>query len=180
LTESSEPKLAIGEHALKSSVPSSRVCVVNPAEASTEGSYVLYWMVANRRASWNYSLDRAIDWAEALGKPLLVFEALRPDYRWNCDRFHRFIVDGMRDNAEAFRDSPIQYYPYLQPDAAAGTGALSTLASKACVVVSDDFPCFFLPRMFAAAQKQIPGRFELIDSNGIYPIRNTQRAFSRA
>jgi deoxyribodipyrimidine photo-lyase len=165
---------------LKSSVPTSRVRVINAAEANSAGCYVLYWMVANRRASWNYSLDRAIDWAEELGKPLLVFEALRPDYQWNCDRFHRFIVDGMQDNAEAFGDSPIHYYAYLQPDADAGRGALNALASQACVVVSDDFPCFFLPRMFAAAQKQIPSRFELVDSNGIYPMRNTQRVFSRA
>lgn len=137
-------------------------------------------MVANRRASWNYSLDRALDWAEELGKPLLIFEPLRPDYQWNSPRFHQFIIDGMRDNAAVFADTPVRYYPYLQPTADVGRGALACLAGQACIVVSDDFPCFFLPHMFAAAGRQIPVSFELVDSNGIYPMRNTHRVFTRA
>jgi len=166
--------------AVKSSVPASRIRLANHAEVNSRGQYVLYWMVANRRASWNYSLDRALDWAEELAKPLLIFEALRPDYRWNCPRFHQFIIDGMQDNAAALGDTPARYYPYLQPTPDAGRGAISALAAEACVVVSDDFPCFFLPQMHAAAGKQIPVSLELIDSNGIYPMRSTQRVFSRA
>lgn len=165
---------------MKSLVPASRIREVNSNPINPEGRYVLYWMVANRRAQWNYSLDRAVDWAEELRLPLLVFEALRPDYPWASDRFHQFIIDGMRDNAAAFAQTPAWYYPYLQPTPEAGRGALQRLAQSASVVVSDDFPCFFLPRMFAAAQRQVPVRFELVDSNGIYPMRSTQRVFSRA
>lgn len=165
---------------MKSSVPAPRIRLGNQQPVNSRGQYVLYWMVANRRAHWNYSLDRALDWAEELGKPLLVFEALRPDYQWNCPRFHQFIIEGMRDNAAAFAQTPARYYPYLQPTPAAGRGALAALAGQACVVVSDDFPCFFLPRMFDAARQQIPVSFELIDSNGIYPMRSTQRVFTRA
>ena len=94
---------------MKSSVPASRIRLANHAEVNSRGQYVLYWMVANRRASWNYSLDRALDWAEELAKPLLIFEALRPDYRWNCPRFHQFIIDGMQDNAAALGDTPARY-----------------------------------------------------------------------
>lgn len=165
---------------LKSNVPASRIRSVNQSGINREGQYVLYWMVANRRASWNFSLDRALDWAEELKKPLLVFEALRPDYHWNSPRFHQFVIDGMEDNAVAFADKPARYYPYLQPTPAAGRGALAALAAPACVVVSDDFPCFFLPHMHKAAGKQIPVSLELVDSNGIYPMRSTQRVFTRA
>ena len=62
------------------------------------GDYVLYWMIAARRTSWNFALDRAREHADALGKPIVVFEALRADYPWACERFHQFVADGMRDN----------------------------------------------------------------------------------
>ena len=39
-------------------------------------------MTAFRRVSWNFALDRAVDWTKALQKPLLVLEALRCDYPW--------------------------------------------------------------------------------------------------
>jgi glycogen operon protein len=36
------------------------------------------------------------------------------------------------------------------------------------VVVSDEFSCFFLPRMVAAAAEQVPVRFELVDGIGLF------------
>ena len=34
--------------------------------------FVLYWMTATRRLSWNYALDRAVDWALELDLPLVI------------------------------------------------------------------------------------------------------------
>lgn len=48
---------------------------VNPA-----GDYVVYWMISARRLGWNFGLQRAVDHAVALGKPLVILEALRCDY----------------------------------------------------------------------------------------------------
>jgi deoxyribodipyrimidine photo-lyase len=137
-------------------------------------------MMANRRAAWNYSLDRALEWARELGKPLLILEALRSEYRWASDRLHRFIIDGMEDNRRAFDKSPIFYFPYLEPEAGAGKGLLAMLASKAAVVVTDDYPCFFLPRAVEAAAQQIVVRLEAVDSNGLLPLRAADRVFPTA
>lgn len=149
-------------------------------EVNSEGDYVVYWMVSARRTSWNFGLQRAVEWAEALNKPLLVFEALRSTYEWNSDRFHAFIIQGMADNARRLAELNVTYYPYIEPQPGAERGLLKQLASRACVVVSDDFPCFFLPRMMKAAARQIPVKFELVDSNGLYPMRETERVFLRA
>lgn len=46
--------------------------------------------------------------------------------------------------------------------------------------MSDDFPCFFLPRMISAAVKQVPVKFELVDSNGLLPMRAADKVFLRA
>jgi len=161
-------------------VPRSRVTRKNDAAIRSDGDYVLYWMVATRRARWNFALDRAAEWARELGKPLLILEALRCDYRWASDRIHRFIIDGMRDNAAALRGSGVGYYPYVEPKKGAGKGLLSALAARAAVVVTDEFPCFFLPEMVTAAAAKLEVRLEAVDSNGLLPLRASDRAFHRA
>lgn len=163
-----------------SHVPESRIRKANDAGFNADGQFILYWMTAFRRTEWNFSLQRAVDWARDLRKPLVVLEALRCGYRWVCDRFHHFIVQGMNDNAARLKRKNVVYYPYVEPTSGAGKGLLAALAEHACVVVGDDFPCFFLPRMMAAAARQIPVRFELVDSNGILPMRAAGKVFSRA
>jgi deoxyribodipyrimidine photo-lyase len=73
------------------------------------------------------------------------------------------VIDGMADNARAF-------YPYIEPEVGAGNGLLETLVAQACVVVTDDYPAFFLPRMTAATANKlsvlcVPPRFSL---RGLY------------
>lgn len=167
----------MSDSSLKSDVPALRVRAGNAAECNPESDYVLYWMIAFRRTRWNYSLQRAVDWARHLNKPLVILEALRCDYRWASDRLHYFIIQGMRDNAAELEGKPVLYYPYLEPVQGAGRGLLRNLAIRACVVVSDDFPSFFLPRMVKAAALKIPVRFELVDSNGILPMRGGEGLF---
>ena len=165
---------------LLSQVPDERVRTFGDRQVRADGDYVLYWMIANRRARWNYSLDRALQWCQEQGKPLIVLEALRCDYPWASDRLHRFVIQGMADNAAALQQPGVLYYPYVEPARGAGSGLLRALAERAAVVVSDDFPCFFLPAMLRTARRQIGCRFELVDSNGIWPMRATDRVFSRA
>ena len=84
-----------------SSLPALRLTNANRAAVRDDGRYVLYWMTAARRTTWNFALQRAVDWAMHLERPLVVFEPLRCGYRWACDRFHAFVVQGMADNAAA-------------------------------------------------------------------------------
>ncbi|MBA2564164.1 MAG: deoxyribodipyrimidine photolyase [Gemmatimonadetes bacterium] len=144
------------------------------------GDYVLYWMIAARRTSSSFALDRAVAWARQLAKPLVVLEALRAGYPWASDRLHRFVLDGMRDNARAFLRVPVLYHPYVEPTIGAGKGLLNALGARACVVVTDDFPCFFLPRMVASAAQQLAVRMEVVDGNGLLPLAAADRAFTAA
>jgi deoxyribodipyrimidine photo-lyase len=161
-------------------VPEIRIRTGNESSVNPDGNYVLYWMIANRRAAWNFSLDRAVEWAVELKKPLVVLEALRTGYRWASDRLHQFVIQGMFDNSHRFAKTPVFYYPYVEQKRDAGKGLLAALGEQAAVVVSDDFPCFFLPAMTAAAAQQLGVRFELVDSNGLLPMRAAPKVFSRA
>lgn len=161
-------------------VPKNRIVPCNNKSINPAGQYVVYWMVAHRRPSWNFSLQRAVEWAETLKKPLVIFEALRADYKWACDRFHRFVIEGMRDNWRRLEGSKALYYPYIELHVNAGKGLLSELARRACVVVTDDFPCFFLPRMLSAAARHVPVLVEKVDANGLLPMQEADQVFLRA
>jgi len=164
-------------------VPPIRVSTCNNRPLNNEGDFVLYWMIANRRIDHNYSLQRAVEWSVQLKKPLVIFEALRINYPWASQRFHKFVIDGMKDNAVAVEtegNKGVLYYPYLEPKHGDQVGLLESLAQKACVVITDDFPCFFIPAMIRLVSNQIPVRFEKVDSNGILPLNFTDRVFTTA
>lgn len=164
-------------------VPAVRIHAAVPTPARRAGRHVLYWMTAARRTSHNHALQRALAWCEELGRPLVVLEALRLDYPYASERFHRFVVDGMADNAACFADAGITYLPFVERAAGEGRGLLEALAAEACVVVGDDYPTFFLPRMRARAAERLAGagvRFEVVDSNGLLPLRASSSAFGFA
>ena len=153
------------------------------APVRPDGGYVLYWMIAYRRTRWNPALDRAAAWCRALGKPLLVFEPLRAGYPWACDRFHRFVIQGMADNRRRCADAGVVYLPYVEPRPGAGKGWLSALARDACAVVTDDHPGSFYPHMLASAAEQLGAlgvRLEAVDGNGLLPVAAAGKIFSRA
>ena len=156
---------------------------VKPANSLTvrqDGDFVLYWMIASRRITWNFALDRAVEWAEKLQKPLLILEALRCRYPWASDRVQRFLLDGMAENACRLENTGVLYYPYVEPKPNVGKGLLAAIASRACLVVTDDFPCFFIPRMAASAARQVPVLLEAVDSNGLLPMRQADKAYPTA
>ncbi len=157
-----------------------RLRVVNQQPVVAAGSYVLYWMVAHRRLTWNHALDRAVGWSRELGLPLVILEALRCDYQWASDRLHWFFIQGMQDQARGLAETPVVYHPYVEPKVGAGRGLLAALAKSAAVVVTDDYPCIFVPRMIEAAGQQVPCRLEAVDSNGVLPLRLAEKTFARA
>jgi len=164
----------------RQTVPEVRVRAVNGAPPNPRGRHVLYWMTTARRVAFNFALDRAAEWCREFGRPLLVLEALRVGYPWASDRLHSFVLPGMAENARALADAGVASLAYVEPDPGAGRGLLEALARDACVVVTDDFPAFFLPRMLSAAGGRLGVRLEAVDSNGLLPIRATHAVFPTA
>ena len=161
-------------------IPALRLAVRNSAPLRPERGYVLYWMISARRTRWNFALEHAVEAAVRLGKRLVVLEALRCDYRWASDRLHRFVLDGMTDNGARFASARVAYLPYVEPRPNAGKGLLLALAQGACLVVTDVFPCFFLPRMVEAAARRLDVRLETVDGNGLLPLCDVEQAFPTA
>ena len=51
---------------------------------------------------------------------------------------------------------------------------------KACTVVTDEYPCFFLPNLIKAVKDRLPVPLELVDGNGVVPMRLPERTFTVA
>ncbi len=161
-------------------IPPVRLLAANDVPIRDSGDYVLYWMIAQRRTRFNFALQHAVDRCKRLGKPLLVVEPLQAGYRWAADRIHRFVIEGMRDNAAAIEKSPVHYFPYVEPQPGRAMPLLQALAGRACTVITDEFPCFFLPRVIAVMRRRIPAHLELVDSCGVMPLRRADRTFTVA
>ncbi len=163
-----------------SAVPGIRLTAVNAAPINKRGSFVLYWMIAQRRTKFSFALDHAIKCAQVLNKPLLILEALRVDYPWASERTHRFVLEGMASNAARCQEHGLRYMAYVEPSRGRAEGLLEALAERACRVVTDEYPAYFLPRMVAAAGRRLPVLLEQVDSNGLMPLRASDRAYPTA
>lgn len=161
-------------------VEDQRLFNLNECAPNLKGDYVLYWMIAHRRVEWNFGLQRAAWWSLLLQKPLLIFEPLRIGYKWASDRHHQWIIDGMKDQDLACQNAKVTYYPYVEPKEGAGKGLLKALSQKASVVITDEYPCFFLPRMVRRAAQVIECHMESVDSNGVLPLQKSDRTYTTA
>jgi deoxyribodipyrimidine photo-lyase len=164
-------------------VPEIRIRPLNSNPVDTGGVCVLYWMTAFRRLQDNFALQRSIAWAEQLQKPLLIFEPLRLRYPWASERLHRFVIQGMADNdliAKSVKSPGVMYYPFVEQKHGELADLFSELHKKSCVVVTDDYPCFFLPTMAQKAANQCHVLMESVDSNGIIPLQAADQTFYMA
>jgi deoxyribodipyrimidine photo-lyase len=163
--------------------PTSRVRALRDQPVNPDGDYALCWLTTARRPFYNGNLAQAAAYARAHNKPLLVLEALRCDYPWASARTHRFILDGMAAQARYFAPRAadgIYYIAYVEPSPEASRGLLAALSQRAVVTVGDDYPAFFLPQTLASAARHVTGRLEVVDSNGLLPMRAAPHAFKRA
>lgn len=161
--------------------PSIRVRSLNEAPAAPERGYVLYWMVAYRRLHWNFALQRAVELANSLGRPLVILEIVSATYPYANDRFHRFVLDGVHHNARTAEPfAGVLHYAYVEPRAGAGEGLLELFAESACAVVTDDWPGSEVPRLQAEAATRLRVQLEAVDSNGLLPLAAADKPHSTA
>ena len=150
--------------------------------------HVLYWMQSTFRTRENHALEFAIQQANALRLPLVVYHGLRHDYPWASDRFHTFLLETVVDLYAEFDALGIQYAFYLErggDDAAAGRAAgqpspLVELAGRAALVVTDYFPTFVAPRQTRALRRKVDTPVVAVDSATVVPIRYHERAHTTA
>jgi deoxyribodipyrimidine photo-lyase len=74
-----------------------RILVRRTGPPRTDGKCVVYWMQRAMRIQDNPALDAAIDAADLLGLPVVVFFSVIPDYPNANLRHYHFMQQGLRD-----------------------------------------------------------------------------------
>ncbi len=163
-----------------SDVPTIRIKPLNDAPIEPHGELVLYWMAAARRARWNFGLQRAVERARELGRPLIVLETLECGRRWDSDRLHRFVLEGMVDNARGFEGKPAFYYPYVARRGGDVRAVVRALGKRACLIVADDFPTHGVATAVGKVAREAGVLVEAVDSNALLPMRAADKVFPTA
>jgi deoxyribodipyrimidine photo-lyase len=93
-----------------------RVTVRNAASYNPEGKCVVYWMQRAQRGIDNPALDTAIEAANALGMPVVVFLAPVPFYPHANLRHYTFLTQGIPDIAPALARRNVGFVLRTFPD----------------------------------------------------------------
>jgi deoxyribodipyrimidine photo-lyase len=135
------------------------------------GEFVLYWSQSARRMCRNLALDHAIEQANRLSLPVVVYEALRPDYPYANDRIHRFVLEGVATNRADAVARGLRYHFFLPRTTADARGTVRALSSRAALVVTDEYPTFVVKEQTARFVARAGVAVHLVDGNGILPMR---------
>lgn len=163
------------------------------------GEFVLYLMQGVvLRARGNFGLNFAVERANELGLPVLVYQGLRPDYPWANDRIHTFILESVADLQRDFEKRELQYVFYLETQQRAQRTAngeqerqarspltahrspLVRLAQRAALVVTDFFPTFIIPRQTKRLREKVDTPVIAVDSSCVVPMQYFTEAHATA
>jgi hypothetical protein len=157
-----------------------RTRALSPAPIRPDGGMVVYWMRTAVRGHENPALDVALTLGRALGKPVFVYHALSERYPFASDRHHTFILEGARDVAAELAERGIGHAFHLERPGHRGPH-LVTLAERAAVVITEDFPVPPVDRWTRALAERVEGTPVLaVDTACILPMRLVRKAPDRA
>jgi len=89
------------------SVPPERIQSLNTKNIQQDRSVVVYWMQSAQRATGNHALEYAVEQANLLGKPLVVFFGLTDRFPEANERHYGFMLEGLREVQASLRQRGI-------------------------------------------------------------------------
>jgi len=86
-----------------------RVKALNDVKFNKNGKFVIYWMSQSHRASFNHSLEFAIELSNAYRKPLLVYFPITDRYKYSNARYYKFMLDGILEAKKSIEERGIKF-----------------------------------------------------------------------
>lgn len=78
------------------------------SRAPVKGKYVLYWMQQSQRAHYNHALEYAIDCANRLSVPVVVYFGITPSFPEANERHYRFMLQGLAETERELKKRRIK------------------------------------------------------------------------
>lgn len=115
-----------------------RVAQGNRRPIRPQGRAVIYWMEQSQRAEANPALNKALELARQLGKPLLVYFGLTSRYPGATLRAYQFMLEGLQETAATLHALRVPFLLRIEEP----PEGIVRLAREvdACAVVGDENP----------------------------------------
>ena len=113
-------------------IPQARIWYKNSLPVN-DGEYVLYWMQASQRTSYNHALAYAIDESNRLGLPLVVYFGLTDSFPEAYLRHYHFMIEGLLEVKKELEKDGIRFFVH---HGSPQEGA-ALLSASAALVVTD-------------------------------------------
>jgi deoxyribodipyrimidine photo-lyase len=109
-----------------------RIQLLN-SKIAADRKFVVYWMQASQRAEYNHALEYAIQQANRMDKPVVVFLGLTASYPAASIRHYRFMLEGLRETKIALKERGLKMIVrQVSPEI-----GITQLASEASMIVVD-------------------------------------------
>ena len=151
------------------SIQPERISILSKITTSTSGSYVLYWMQQAQRTHFNHALEYAIQKANALKIPLVVYFGLTPNYPDTTSRHYQFMLEGLREVSDELKHRNICFICRIEEP----FKGIVKVAEEARMVIVDR-GCTRIQRQWRQnVAKEIDCPFIEIETEVIVPVKTT-------
>jgi deoxyribodipyrimidine photo-lyase len=152
-----------------------RVLVRRTGSPRKDGRSVVYWMQRALRIADNPALDIAIQAANHLGLPVVIFFGVIPNYPNANLRHYHFLQQGLCDAAEDSAEREIAFI-VRRPS---GNGLEAFLEEvKAALLIGDENPCREPERWRRVLARRIKIPYWTVDADVVVPSRIFNRSFA--
>jgi deoxyribodipyrimidine photo-lyase len=143
-----------------------RVTVRRPGIPAKDGKCIVYWMQRAERALDNPALDVAIDAANELNLPVLVYFSAISNFPNANLRHYYFLNQGLRDIEADLAERGIAFIVRRPPD-----NSLEALLSEvnAAMVIGDENPCREPERWRKVLARRLKIPFWTVDADVVVP-----------
>ena len=84
-----------------------RIQLLNEKQLDRSARFLVYWMQASQRVSQNEALVYAVELANSLNMPLLVYFGLSASFNEASIRHYRFLAEGLLEVQQALKERSI-------------------------------------------------------------------------
>lgn len=146
-------------------VNKNRIEKINEAELK-ENEFVAYWMQSSQRLEYNQALGYAVERANQLNQPLLIFFLLNADFPEAESGHFKFMLQGLKEIKNDLNAAGLNFYlvDYQELE------DLEKITEGASLVVSEKVYLKHLRNWKAEAAESLSIPFYLVESNIICPI----------
>jgi deoxyribodipyrimidine photo-lyase len=144
-----------------------RITLLNEKPLLRERSFIVYWMQASQRVRQNEALSYAIENANALRKPLIVYFGLVSDFPQATRRHYAFMLEGLKEVEASLAERNIPLFVCTE----GMIQGLSKLAEHMALLVVDASYSRLERSWRSQASRIVACACHMVEANVVVPLR---------